>query len=138
MPSSSSGRKRSEAQAATTPPAATQPAGGGKLTTGPYANGDATAGKAVFAANSCSGCHTLKAAGATGVVGPSLDKLKESAATAGQPLGAFIAQSITDPNAYIAPGFAKGTMPGTYKTVLSSKQIADLVAFIYGSVDSEA
>jgi mono/diheme cytochrome c family protein len=129
--------KKAEAEAATTPPAATKPAGSDKLTTGPYANGDATAGKPAFAKNGCGGCHTLKAAGTSGITGPSLDKLKESAATAGQPLGAFIAQSIADPNAYIAPGFSKGLMP-PFGTLLSKKQIADLVAFIYASVDSEA
>ena len=136
------GKEKKVAEAATTPPAATkpattQPAGSGKLTTGPYANGDAVAGKTVFAKNGCGGCHTLKAAGTSGVTGPSLDKLKESAATAGQPLGAFIAQSITDPNAYIAPGFSKGLMP-PFGSLLSKKQIADLVAFVYQSVASGA
>jgi mono/diheme cytochrome c family protein len=38
--------------------------------------GDATAGKAVFVSAGCGGCHTLKAAGATGAVGPNLDQLK--------------------------------------------------------------
>src|SRR6478752_968005 len=38
--------------------------------------GDATAGKAVFTSAGCAGCHTLKAAGATGAVGPNLDQLK--------------------------------------------------------------
>jgi mono/diheme cytochrome c family protein len=32
-------------------------------------------GKAIFSAN-CASCHTLKAAGATGTVGPNLDELK--------------------------------------------------------------
>ena len=35
-------------------------------------------GKAVFASAGCGGCHTLKAAGATGTVGPNLDALKPS------------------------------------------------------------
>jgi mono/diheme cytochrome c family protein len=38
--------------------------------------GDATAGKAVFTSAGCSGCHTLKAANASGTVGPNLDDLK--------------------------------------------------------------
>jgi mono/diheme cytochrome c family protein len=33
-------------------------------------------GKAVFASAGCGGCHTLKAAGASGNVGPNLDQLK--------------------------------------------------------------
>jgi cbb3-type cytochrome c oxidase subunit III len=34
-----------------------------------------TSGKSIFSAN-CSSCHTLKAAGATGTIGPNLDQLK--------------------------------------------------------------
>ena len=37
-------------------------------------------GAAVFASAGCSGCHTLKAAQATGSVGPNLDQVKPSAA----------------------------------------------------------
>jgi hypothetical protein len=45
-------------------------------------------------------------------------------------LAAFIKQSITDPNAYIAKGYTKGIMPTTFGQSLSSKQLNDLVAFI--------
>jgi cytochrome c6 len=40
-----------------------------------------TSGSAVFASAGCSGCHTLKAAGASGAIGPNLDQLRPSAAT---------------------------------------------------------
>jgi len=40
-----------------------------------------TSGSTVFTSAGCSGCHTLKAAGATGTVGPNLDQLQPSAAT---------------------------------------------------------
>ena len=57
----------------------------------PPCKGDAVAGKAVFTGTSgCAGCHTFTAAGATGTVGPNLDKLAEYAQTAGQPLAAFV------------------------------------------------
>ena len=39
-------------------------------------------GKAIFEKAGCSGCHTLKDAGATGNVGPNLDQLKPSEAAA--------------------------------------------------------
>jgi mono/diheme cytochrome c family protein len=38
-------------------------------------------GAAVFASAGCGNCHTLKAAGATGTIGPNLDHLRPSAAT---------------------------------------------------------
>src|SRR5271156_1830474 len=37
-------------------------------------------GKAIFSSN-CAGCHTLKAAGASGEVGPNLDELEPDEAT---------------------------------------------------------
>ena len=42
--------------------------------TTPKLIGNPTKGKAVFVAN-CSACHTLKAAGALGNIGPNLDKV---------------------------------------------------------------
>jgi mono/diheme cytochrome c family protein len=56
-----------------------QPGGGTTTTTGGGGT-PAADGKAVFSAN-CATCHTLKAAGATGAVGPNLDQLKPSSAT---------------------------------------------------------
>ncbi len=41
-------------------------------------------GAAVFASAGCSGCHTLKAAQATGSVGPDLDQLRPSATQVSQ------------------------------------------------------
>ena len=41
----------------------------------------AVSGAGVFQSAGCSGCHTLKAAGATGTIGPNLDQLHPSAAT---------------------------------------------------------
>ena len=98
-----------------------------QTTTSPAPTGDAAAGKAVFTSSGCAACHTLKAANATGTVGPNLDKnLKDKDA-------AFIHTSIVDPNAFIAPGYSKGIMPQTFGTQLSPKQIDDLVAFVYQS-----
>jgi cytochrome c oxidase subunit 2 len=68
-------------------------------------------GAAVFKNNPCGSCHTLKAAGTTGKVGPDLDKLQQYAKAAGKPLAAFISQSVTDPNAYVQPGYPKNVMP---------------------------
>jgi mono/diheme cytochrome c family protein len=94
--------------------------------TAPKPSGDPAAGKAVFAKYSCHSCHTFTPAGATGKVGPDLDNLKELAAKAGQPLDQFITTSVTDPNAYIAPGYK----PGMPKFPLTPKEVEDVVAFL--------
>ena len=42
-------------------------------------SGSSSSGAQVFASAGCKTCHTLKAAGATGMVGPNLDQLKPAA-----------------------------------------------------------
>jgi cytochrome c oxidase subunit II len=86
------------------------------------------AGKAVFAGNGCASCHTLKAAGATGKVGPDLDKLPAYAKQAGKPLEDFVKESIVDPNAYVQPGFPKNVMPSF--ATMPKEQLDSLVAFL--------
>jgi hypothetical protein len=51
-------------------------------------------------------------------------------------LGAFIKESIVDPDKYIAKGFSKGLMPTNFGTQLSSSQLNDLVAFILSGTKS--
>jgi mono/diheme cytochrome c family protein len=58
---------------------ATGGGGGGATTTTSAAPSAKPDGKSVFASAGCAGCHTLKAAGATGTVGPNLDQLKPPA-----------------------------------------------------------
>jgi mono/diheme cytochrome c family protein len=53
----------------------------GARKSGAAAYGGARSGQAVFASAGCGGCHTLKAAGSRGTVGPDLDQLRPSAAT---------------------------------------------------------
>ena len=88
------------------------------------AKGDAASGKKVFADSGCGGCHTFKAAGASGKVGPDLDE-----ALKGKDAG-FVKTSITDPNAQIASGFQPNVMPQNYGSQLSAQELADLVAFL--------
>jgi mono/diheme cytochrome c family protein len=90
------------------------------------------AGKKAFADNGCSSCHTLAAAGASGTVGPDLDKLKTYAANAKMPLDSFIHQSIVDPEAYIEKGYPKGVMPSNFGS-LPKSTIDALVAFLAAS-----
>jgi cytochrome c oxidase subunit 2 len=89
------------------------------------------AGKTVFAGNGCASCHTLKAAGATGTVGPDLDKLPAYAKQAGKPLEDFVRESIVDPNTYVQPGFPKSVMPPFAN--LRKDQLDALVKFLVDS-----
>jgi cytochrome c oxidase subunit 2 len=105
-----------------------------RATTPSTSGGGATAaGKAVFANNACGSCHTLTAAGATGTIGPDLDKLPQWATEAKQPLASFVHQSIVDPNAYIQPGFPKNVMPQTFGSSLSKSELDSLVQFLVSS-----
>jgi mono/diheme cytochrome c family protein len=101
------GTATTETTGASPPPATTTTAGGG--------TGDATAGKAVFASAGCGGCHTLKAAGSSGNVGPNLDQLK--------PPFAKVKHQVEN---------GGGVMPA-FKGQLSAKQIDDVAAFVSSS-----
>ena len=87
---------------------------------------------AVFAQFGCSACHTLTAAGATGLVGPNLDGIGARAGTRVPGLSAsdYLDQSITDPGAFVVPGFTDGLMPRDFKTRLSDAQLQALIEFL--------
>jgi mono/diheme cytochrome c family protein len=53
---------------------------GGSGSSSSGSSGGNSAGAKVFADAGCKNCHTLKAAGASGTVGPNLDELKPDAA----------------------------------------------------------
>jgi mono/diheme cytochrome c family protein len=91
--------------------------------------GDAAAGKSLYTSNGCGGCHTYQPAGSSGKVGPDLDNLAADAQKANQgSLEVYTATSITNPGAYVVPGFPNGVMPTFDK--LTAKQVGDLVAFL--------
>jgi cytochrome c oxidase subunit II len=106
-----------------------------QATAGTSSQGQTSAsGLAVFKANNCSSCHTLTAAGATGTIGPDLDKLVAYAKQANAaPLSSFVRQSIIDPNAYVQPGYPKNTMPQTFGQTLSTTELNALVQFLVQS-----
>jgi cytochrome c oxidase subunit 2 len=96
------------------------------------ASASATASPAaLFKTDGCTACHTFTAIpGANGKIGPDLDHLKSYAAKAGQPLDQFIETSITDPDAYIAPGFKAGIMPTNFKSAIPPKELTALVQYL--------
>lgn len=90
-------------------PTTTQAAGG---------EGDAAAGKKVFAEAGCTGCHTLADAGASGQVGPNLDQAKPDAA--------LVVERVTN---------GKGAMP-SFKGKLTDEQIQDVAAYVSSAAGS--
>jgi mono/diheme cytochrome c family protein len=88
------------------------------------AEGDPAAGKPVFAAQGCGGCHTFSAAGTTASVGPDLDEALQGKDAA------FVRESIVNPNKEIASGYGANIMPPDFGQKLSQKQLDDLVAFL--------
>jgi len=107
------GREKSEARAAPTTTQTTQTTS--STPAPPSGKGDPAAGKAVFAKAGCGACHTLKAAGSSGTVGPNLDKLKPS-------FDRVVHQVEV----------GGGPMPA-FKGVLSPKEIQDVAAFVVAS-----
>ena len=88
-------------------------------------------GEALFESQGCAGCHTLKAAGATGTIGPDLD-----AELVGTDVS-FIEESIVDPSAEVAKGFPDGTMPDNFGQTMSPEELDALVQFIADSVGAK-
>ena len=105
-----SGSNPASASTSTSAPTAPAPAKG--------VQGDPAAGQKVFASAGCGGCHTLKAAGSSGNVGPNLDQLKPDAAR--------VAKQVTNGGAVMPP----------FKAALSPKQIQDVAAFVATSTHS--
>ena len=89
-------------------------------------------GAALFAANSCGGCHTFTPAGSGGAIGPNLDHLVAVARAAGVSPEEYVHQAIADPNATLADGYQSGVMPGTFAKTLSPEEIDALVAYLLG------
>ena len=87
-------------------------------------------GLAVFQQFGCGGCHTLKAAGATGTTGPDLDKLQQYATQAHRgSLEAFIKQSIVSPGAYVQPGY-QNVMPTIFGQQIPPDKLTQLVQYL--------
>ena len=102
----------------TSTPTATSAAATTTTASGGAAKGDPAAGKSVFTSAGCSGCHTLKDAGASGNVGPNLDQLK--------PAEDIVAHQVEN---------GGGAMPA-FKGTLSAKQIQDVAAYVFTATHS--
>jgi mono/diheme cytochrome c family protein len=81
-------------------------------------------GAQVFANNGCNGCHTLKAAGASGVTGPDLDEVLPGQSEA------MIEESVVNPNKEIAKGYPPNVMPQNFGQLLSEEELEQLVKYL--------
>jgi mono/diheme cytochrome c family protein len=72
----------------------------------------ATSGSQIFVSSGCGSCHSLKAAGASGSIGPDLDQLQPNASTV-----AAIVRS------------GAGSMP-SFASKLSAAQISELARYV--------
>jgi mono/diheme cytochrome c family protein len=89
-------------------------------------------GKPEVGAIGCGSCHTMKAAGATGTIGPNLDKeLTADPASATR-------ESIVDPNKEIVPGYSANVMPTNYGTAFTKAELTALVNYVYHSTNVKA
>jgi cytochrome c oxidase subunit 2 len=114
-----------------------QQANGGAAA-GAETSGEQTdAGAKVFEANGCGGCHTFGPAGSSGTTGPDLDDLATAAKDAGEAPDAFVEESIVDPDAVVAKGYPKGTMPANFGDTLTPEEITALVTYLLGSGDQK-
>lgn len=96
----------------TTAPETTQAAGGADSGQAAASGAASSAGAQVFASAGCASCHTLKAAGASGKVGPDLDSL--------HPSESVVAETVAN---------GRGAMP-PFKGRLSDEQISAVAAYV--------
>lgn len=92
--------------------------------------GDATAGETAFSSAGCISCHAVVPD--VKIVGPSLFGVVDQIETLrpGYTADEFFTESITDPNAFITPGFQPDLMPKTFKDTLTAQDLADLIAYL--------
>src|SRR3954463_13807134 len=98
--------------------------GGGGQAAAPDGKAVFTNGKDSTGAAPCGACHTLSEANTNGTTGPDLDQVLKGKDAA------FIKQSIVQPDAEIAKGYAKGIMPPNYGSTLSGAEVDALVKFL--------
>ena len=89
----------------------------------------AARGRALFAEEGCDACHAIAATGAGGKLGPRLDAIDDDADD--------IAEAIVEPREDIVDGFPEKLMPDDYGRRLSSRELADLAAFVAAAAGSE-
>jgi cytochrome c2 len=88
---------------------------------------DPARGEALFKQYACAGCHAMN-----NNVGPDMKGIGERAATRRPPYSAaaYLYESITQPNAYIVPGYPAGVMVQNFKQAIPEDELYDLIAWL--------
>lgn len=102
----------------------------------PVPLGDPARGAALFTTMfsevgfACATCHRVDSD--EQLVGPGLLNVASHAAghIPGLSVEEYLYQSITDPGAYVVPGFPDNLMPRTYRELFTDEQIGDLMAYL--------
>ncbi len=89
-------------------------------------------GAQVFANNGCGGCHTLAAAGTSGVTGPNLDEVLPGQSAE------EIKEDIVEPNAEIAQGYEANIMPQEFGKTIPANELEELVEYLQEVAGKEA
>lgn len=94
------------------------------------ASADPTQGPNLATTKGCIGCHSLDPAAV--MTGPSWHNVGDHAITRvpGESPAEYIHQSIINPNAFVVPTYPANIMPQTYGAQLSTKELADLIAYL--------
>jgi cytochrome c oxidase subunit 2 len=92
------------------------------------------AGRLLFGRYGCTGCHVLADAGASGLVGPSLEGLGARAGETvpGLDAEAYLRQSILEPKAHIVPTYLENIMPADFATRIPPQELDLLVTYLAG------
>jgi cytochrome c2 len=88
---------------------------------------DPATGQAIFTMYACAGCHKAEDS-----AGPALTGMGQRAATRrpGYSAAAYLYEAITEPNAYVVPGFPAGVMLQNFKAAIPESDLYRLIAWL--------
>jgi cytochrome c553 len=97
----------------------------------PVASDPIARGRQVYGASGCASCHEASLSNLFRPVGPPLREVGRVAGerVPGLPAEEYLRQSITDPGAYVVPGYPD-SMPRGLARSLSPEDLAALVAYL--------
>jgi hypothetical protein len=94
------------------------------------ASADPSRAPSITLLNGCNGCHSQDPA--VQLSGPTWVHVADTATSRvpGESPAFYFYQSITNPSAFVVPGFQDGLMPKDFSTRLSTQDLADVIAYL--------